>query len=1128
MKTQKSTKNEKNKVSNDEKSDSNDKSPRITRDKGKFKKGSKSDEKGIFPPYEKKMTELNIESKASRISIDSSNFLISNFLESSNSQLIDRTSFIKYVSVCLMIEKLLANYEENDYKFLILVPKTKITEWFDHLTLWTLHKHVLCSSDVSEKRELRQNDMIYDQRSTPPFSVLVMSYEQFEVNNQLLPKFKWASVILDSIETKIDLLDLAFYNRVFIFKDGIDSKTVRKILDNKSVPIFTITYKDAADNNLYVEKIFFTPLTPVQRVLYMQYLSEIVADLKECNEYSALNELIEPLRNIIAHPRLYTEMKPDEAAHSSAKSKVLLKLLAKLKEQNKSAIIICSNPMVDILHNEITETKINSVKLPFDDSKDHGAGKVVKSLKSDEFVVIVTSNRFMSVILKNFSGDIIISYDNGWVSSESADLIVEWYSRFPNAEVYRLLSPSTYEYLTFQYFWKHREMLPSAIENNSKNFSLLKDIVFQCYKYAYINLTSIQNFYRASIKDTKSILFSDIEAFPEIDFTWDDKYFDLTMVKQGGTIEKVVPYFEFWTAQRLERFYLIFQNFGWNRWDKCAEFSRAYIEYQRLAVIIVKSLFSKYEGLEGKYQYLWNIVNGPSGKFDQEKFSSRIAAFAEVSTKYDETFLSDVDSLLYFDSFLNGVKRNSEDPSTYITKDMLNEDWTAETIMPVINNIYNNGVMMEPRDRAEFAKSVVRNADREFTVRSKRLKVNTLEKNIKKSKIDLSAHNKVTSGLLKHGYSDIESFMKVCELEGYAQDAIKSYTEGIVYFCTNLGIKKKDLTQNIQKRAKLTKLQRTRIAQSVELFRMARNALTDIESISAEDFEALYSITEHGFSYPYSSPILQCLMKGDFTDTKLISKLKSILDDRKNRKHVEQNVAEEILDNLPIRINDRMMLLTLGEIDPQFHDELFIYPIGYSIAVLLPSLVNTEVFEWYEVSIKKKSDNLSFRIKPHKADKPVFVSSCIDTVVNLFRTSISKKSQTPVGFYKGAEIFGLTTAFVNKIFTYLPRFEECSKYKKRFFSTSFFFTQKWPIIGTFERIPDPVVLEGLKHNKFQYKKQQEPVCQLTVNLKPLFNDTSLGYTFCQFVDEDTRDFISSVMNCRDFSDLLMSEKPNIK
>lgn len=176
----------------------------------------------------------------------------------------------------------------------------------------------------------------------------------------------------------------------------------------------------------------------------------------------------------------------------------------------------------------------------------------------------------------------------------------------------------------------------------------------------------------------------------------------------------------------------------------------------------------------------------------------------------------------------------------------------------------------------------------------------------------------------------------------------------------------------------------------------------------------------------------------------------------------DQIEMEESL--FPLKLNDRQVLKSIGTIDPRFHDEDRIYPIGYECAVacINPFADNSNLI-WLNLSVQllntkiskkdknsKSGDLLLFVVKKEREKSAEISDYSPDSVFEKVRSRIIRKTNSWIPPFDGNEMFGFNSSKVHRIFLQMPNIDECTNYKKRFFRLPMTIEHEWPILGRYD------------------------------------------------------------------------------
>jgi hypothetical protein len=221
-------------------------------------------------------------------------------------------------------------------------------------------------------------------------------------------------------------------------------------------------------------------------------------------------------------------------------------------------------------------------------------------------------------------------------------------------------------------------------------------------------------------------------------------------------------------------------------------------------------------------------------------------------------------------------------------------------------------------------------------------------------------------------------------------------------------------------------------------------------------------------------------------------RIKALFSDRHHARLI-QRLPGNLTERMPLRINDMLMLTSLGEIDGRegFHNEFYIYPLGYKCCCVCPSAKTREGLTWFEGSIEERNDKPLFVVKQLKGDGTRYVGTTPGMPFEELRAKLMKKTRKWLPPIDGHEMFGFTSAFVHRLLIEMKGFERCLGYRRRFFRSNIGFVNEWPTIGQFEANPEklaqviPTTL-GTTKTKLKKKAFKDSLPPLILNFAPLF------------------------------------------
>lgn len=1073
----------------------------------------KMEQKSAYPPKELDLPTTNAEKIAANISKASSAFLCEKWIQGTNSVLIDETKSIKYAVISIYIEKVTLGFK-NCPPFLLIVQPDETILWYEQLKYWTTQKVTICSSDQSEREKITDQSLLYDINPTNDYGIVLVNYKQLIKDPSIIPYRQWASIIADEPSTDIPHEGLYAYHKTFVGNQYSDEyPSLEKFLE---VPpdlavdpttIFTIAPEDAANDFLYEENFTPCPMAALQQSMYIEILTDYSPKLRENDcTIELMCEFAAKLRGLSTHPYLVTDT-PCDIMSASGKVPVLSKLLSFQKQDSKRVGIICNAKSVTALHTIMTELKTTHVSVDSEIDENNLANLIEEFNEQQGHRVIIVPSNLSSLFLERFCGETIFAFDSDWTPVEDGTLIVKWHARNPKALIFRLITTDSFEYIAFSYFWHHRQIKPSDFDDPSKaDPVVLKDLIKEVYRVAFNNLSVLHQMPRTLLREIKILPYSDTSVFlPSSDpfledyWTMPEKALAIHPPRQSRPLTPA----QFWTEPRLQRYLQLLNLFGWGRWEKFAEFNRPEGDLQKLAVLFLKMLMKNIEDSDILYPNV-HILIKENGKFDQKRLLTSLTAWSVVFQQATaEPLLSDVENNKYFMKLLGDKipQSASEIDLSEYESDVQDVNETQNLLFEA----FSEGVCSLSEEKQQIVRNLINVA------KAKPPKVEKHEKKIStqislraaKTKFDGSSHEKVLNALMAFGFPSLDKFIQAAGLTAFASESVQNYVDNIINFCQTQTDDRRKFAEGFVKR--IVKYHSQKIPLRLKLFERVRECKRNYDEFPAEDLEFLSAVASHGLALWNISPVLLCACRGQPTEAKLYNRVKLIFEESKRTK-VIQRIPEDFPTKMPLRVNDLMMLRNIGEINPKFHDEDYVYPIGYHVSVATYSLVHQDTKVWTDCFIELKDDKLNFVVWPDGDENSKIEGSTPDEVFEIYRIQLSRFSGLLITYIDGHEMFGLDSPLVNILLNNMPNIDECEKFHKRYFSTVIPLTQKWPVIGQFEKEPEAMVIAQPKatvqpaptpksspiHRKFKFKKRVfgDLPPPLVVDFNPLASDNS--------------------------------------
>ncbi|EAX90228.1 hypothetical protein TVAG_086010 [Trichomonas vaginalis G3] len=1100
-----------------------------------------------YPPKQLKLPTTKAENIAANISKSSSAFLCSKWLQGTNCVLIDETKSIKYAAVSIFIEKIRSAYSKCPPFLLIAQPK-EISVWVEQLKYWTSQSISVCTSDQSERDTITDQQLLLDVNPTSDYGIVITNYEQFINDRTIIPYRQWASVIADDPSPKMPLDGLFAFHKTFVGTEFFDEypslETFLEVPPDAAVDpstVFIIKPEDAADDYLFEENFTPCPMAALQQAMYIELLQESSEKIRSENaDIKDLCEFASKLRALSSHPFLATDT-PCDIMTASGKVPVLSKLLSIQRNDGKKVAIFCNSNMVTALHTIMTECKTIYTQIEAN-STENEANILIDDFNHQQGhrVIIVPAN-YASLCLEKFNGETVFAFDTDWTPIEDGKLIVKWHARNSKAQIYRLITSDSFEYVSFAFFWNNRDKKPSNFEIPEKSdktelFNLIKD----CYRLAYKHLDVVHQMPRMLFKEIRVLQYSDKTAFPQnsepfLDEYWTmpEKHLSIHAPRQSRPLTPA----QFWTEPRLQRYLQLFNLYGWGRWEKFQEFGRPEGDLQKLGVLFLKHLLKTVEEGDKIYPNVLILIK-ENNKFDQKRLLTSLAAWPSVfATAKVEPLLGDVENKRFFYRLIGEKTVTSPDDIDLSLFENDLDNRKIDDVKKLLFSAWEDGLNSLSEEDQKYIRNLIQIAKNKPVKSDKTDKKTSTLISLRscKTKFDSSSHDKVLNTLMSYGFPSLEKFMQAAGLMMYSPESVQNYVDNIIGFCQTSSDDKKKFSDNFVKR--IVKYHSQKIPLRVKLFEKVRECSTKFDEYSAEDIEFLTAVSSHGLGLWLNSPVLLCACRGQPTEAKLYNRVKLIFEETKRTK-VIQRIPEDFKEKMPLRINDMMMLRNIGKIDKRFFNDKYVYPIDYHVSVQSYSLIHKDTKVWMYCKIELNDEKLNFVIWPDSDPNSKIEGKDPDDVFNQYRLQLQRFCGQPVTYIDGHEMYGLTSPLVNILLQNMEGIDELNGYQKRYFSSVIPLTQKWPVIGQFEKEPEAMVIAQPKATvqtvppakssgnviprKFKFKKRVfgDLPPPLVVDFAPLAADQSKSLALDFTTGPLTQSLVDAFSYWSDFSDFL--------
>jgi hypothetical protein len=825
-------------------------------------------------------------------------------------------------------------------------------------------------------------------------------------------------------------------------------------------------------------------MTAQQTKLCQQLFSTNREHLIRCNEDRrwplCLCQLMKQLRLAATHPSLIDGARQPLSENSDPQSgtfKELMRVLTAERQEDRKIVIICSDiKTAQLVHHSLNLRGMSHTKSD-PGTRPKQQEKVARQFNmTDGFAVLIIPAISLEITLALLNADSLLAFDLDWLPTMNMEEVIRWYRRPAQCQprLLRLISQQSMEQVLFELFWEDRSLVPARFELGEGDMD--NQLVIMCLmKFAFLL------FHDERTGDSFQILsYANHEPLNPRSIDFGENFWETIMPRESKRPVKARPLQRFWSEERVWQLYELLCDWGWGRWDKFEAFGRSIGEVVKVAMALINRFhpdLKTYRGLkEGldpdysateskKFATTLGIGSGRIAEVDGAAFLRIIDAlyvFAHLKPEspadvpLDESDGADEDDRkLIFLMFVHGFTRV---PETFHS-DLPREELQERGLL-LLNRLHPH-----PRPTT-------------ITLRPTK-------------KISVADHAKIVASLMSFGYPDPEVFRHHVDLGGMSQETMEKYIDHIFQYC-EVSLDERKKMQNLLA-DKIPKYTAMKIPQRIALYRKIRAAAVNFVEYPAEDVEFLTAIAFHGMANTQMSPVLAVTCLGSCTETKLSIRIKALFAERHHGR-TTQRIPGDVSERMPLRINDMLMLGALGDIDGRdgFHNELYIYPLGYKCFCVCVSPKNRENLVWMEATVEEDEGRPLFVVKPKKGGTSRYVGRTPSEPFEELRDKITRKTHMWLPPIDGHEMFGFTSAFVHRLIMEMRGFELCPRYTRRFFRSNFAFVSDWPTIGQFEPNPERLaqtVAAQTGAPKFRFKKRAfgDTLPPLVLNLAPLFS-----------------------------------------
>ncbi|KAG9299571.1 hypothetical protein G9A89_020742 [Geosiphon pyriformis] len=135
---------------------------------------------------------------------------------------------------------------------------------------------------------------------------------------------------------------------------------------------------------------------------------------------------------------------------------------------------------------------------------------------------------------------------------------------------------------------------------------------------------------------------------------------------------------------------------------------------------------------------------------------------------------------------------------------------------------------------------------------------------------------------------------------------------------------------------------------------------------------------------------------------------------------------------LPVQIGSILTVINLGKViydRKTFHNERYIFPVGYKVQRSYNSMIDPNTQTVYTCSIEDGGDGPKFVIEPEdQPDNPITAKTATGAWVTVVRAANTIRSRKHSNAASGPDYFGFTHATIRKMIQDLPNASKCKNY----------------------------------------------------------------------------------------------------
>lgn len=1018
--------------------------------------------------------------------------------------LADETEYFR-MRVTVLAVKALKDMTGRDFPALIVTTGNMLVKWVSEFSDWTDLRVSIFGNSKAERRLVNNENRFFVPETPKNFDVMLISREQFVRDSSSLPALFWSIVIIDDLapskamyhQSLAGLVDvkkmyITFLAAAFESVTPVDVQTMGRVLGVESAAecVVPIKKQDIVEGKFIEEKVYLCPMTAHQvkasQDQFLRHREQLMKCTKEKRFVNMVCQMVKMQRLVATHRAL---MDGDSAAtqdNASGKFRQLVSLLKQKKNTGRKIAVVCSDmKALTLVHTYLAANGISHMRFE-GSTRPKQQEKLAKQFSSGEgsgVILIIVSN--VEPMLPMLNSDTIIALDLEFSPLDVIDDIVQWYHRtqyYP--QLIRLVTDNSVEKVMFESFWVDKTVSSLALET--------ADGKTDCEAPLTGLMRAASMVFSAEKPNPSSVVLKYCSDEPLADVTFEaPENFWETIMPHVVKAPKGKPLTiqQFWTEEKVDQLYELLWDFGWNRWDRFEMFGRRRKEIETICLLFVRRFFVDTR----PYPRLRDAIGSDHQSSEVKKLDGTLPAVNEkISHINGKSLLKNLENLL---GLANAKPRNSASiPLDGAGITPMNEEWTLDDDKELLFQVYVNGLTKTPVDfhpeipRPELQERIALLLSK---IPARRPTIITLRA---PKKFNVNDHQKIVNHLMTYGFPSLQAFRDHFDCS-ISDETVEKYVESLFRYCDAPVDERKKLLSTLV--TKLPKYTAQKIPQRRALFEKIRLAQTDFVEYSAEDIEFLTAIAFHGMANTMMSPVLNVSCLGNCSEPKLSMRIKAVMQEDHTIR-ANQEIPEDWREKLPLRINDMLMLQRLGEINLRdgFHNDRYIYPVGYKCCCVCPSPTGRDNLVWMDCTITDKNGKPCFTVKPWKSDSWRHSGRTPDEPFAEIRARIMKKGNKWVPPIDGHEMFGLTSAFVHRLLAEAPGFDQCQDYRQRYFRYPISFVKDWPTIGQFEgsseripQVPKPVPKEPPVKTKPKKKQTTEFVPPLKISFAPLFAES---------------------------------------